>query len=431
MPALPVIGAIGTVAGVAGQVKGMSDAKKAANQAANTPAPTVNIADLQRQAQDIAVQNATRGAELERQFNPGAAQLRQGSLEALLSALSPETHSAVTSLAEQGPPNLAARPGLSAISGRPELSALPTRGPDSEANAALLARVAEQAGVPLSTTGFDSGLTREAIEAARADLALGGQLPQDVRNLIARTAAARSGSVAGNLGLGRDMTARDLGLTSLQLRNQRLDRAAQIGAQEAALEQANAALRARAEEFGRSNLLQSQAATAQEQAMRDQRFATDAALASDRDRLLSSNYATDAQIRAAQDALRQQGYAQDAALASQNYFNQAGLLENIASGEFARAFQAAQLGQNIAQPVSGLDPGSVANLAVGNQNAIAQQQQNAAALRAQSGRDLGAIGGQLAGAGLGYFANRNKPTTYGTYTAPTTNYIGNIIPGFA
>jgi hypothetical protein len=431
MPALPVIGAIGTVAGVAGQVKGMSDAKKAANQAANTPAPTVNIADLQRQAQDIAVQNATRGAELERQFNPGAAQLRQGSLEALLSALSPEAYNAVTSLANQGPPNLAARPGLSGIAARPELSAMPTRGAASPENAALLARIAEQAGTPLATTGFDSGLTRAAIEQARADLALGGELPQDVRNLIARTAAARSGAITGGLGLGRDITARDLGLTSLDLRNRRLANAASIGAQEAALEQANAAMRTQAEQFGRNNLLQSQGALAANEAFREGQYATDAELAARRDALQAQNYATDAQIRAAQDALRQQGYAQDAALASQNYFNQAGLLENIASGNFARAFQAAQLGQNIAQPASGLDPGSVANLAVGNQNVVANQQQNAAALRAQSGRDLGAIGGQLAGAGLGYFANRNKPTTYGTYTAPTTNYIGNIIPGFA
>jgi hypothetical protein len=448
IPAIPIISAVSTVAGTASAIKAQSDAKKAANKAANAPAPTVDIPGLQTQAQDIARQNAINSAALEDQFNPGASALRSGSLQALLSALSPENGAALANLAEGGAPGItgpAARPGLTALGERPDLSTLGTAPGASEGNAALLAAIQQQAGQGLTNTGFDSALTRAAVDQAQADLALGGQLPQDVRNLVARTAAARSGSVTGGLGMGRDITARDLGLTSLDLSNRRLQNAAALGSQEAGLEQANAAMRLQGEQFGRNNLLQSQQALAAQDAMNLQRYGLDAGLAADRDRLLSANYATDAQLIAAQDALRQQGYGQDAslaaqrdALASSNYFNQANLLQNISSGDFAKAFQAAQLGQNIAQPVSGLDPGSVANLAVGNANATSAQAQNAAAIAAQAAQQRSALGGQLIGVGAGLYANQNKPaysysspTTYGaTGYNPSSSYVSNIVPGF-
>lgn len=316
----------------------------------------MNIPALQTQAQQIALQNARNSAALERQFNPGAAQLRQGSLEALLASLNPETGATLEALTAGGPPG---------------------------SNNTLMSRIISQAGTPLATTGFDSVLSRAAIEQAQRDLALGGQLPQDVRNLVARTAAARSGAVTGGLGLGRDITARDLGLTSLDLSQRRLQNAAQLGQQEAALEQANAALRAQSETFGRNNLLQSQGAVA------------------------------------AQDQL-----------AASNYFNQASLLQSIANGDFARAMSAAQLGQNIAQPVSGIDPGSVANLAVGNSNAIAQQAQNAAALKAQSANQLIGLGGNLLGAAGSYYANRTPVPTYTPPVGAPSYYGGGAVGNF-
>lgn len=433
MPAIPIISGISAAAGAYSSIKGASDAKKAANRAANAPAPTVDIPGLQTQAQNIAIQNAQNSAALEQQFNPGASELRSGSLQALLSALSPENGAALANLAEGGAPGItgpAARPGLSSLPTRPELAALTTAPGASAGNTALLAAIQQQAGQPLTNTGFDSALTRAAVAQAQADLALGGQLPQDVRNLVARTAAARSGSVTGGLGLGRDITARDLGLTSLDISNRRLQNAAALGSQEAGLEQANAAMRAQAEQFGRQNLLQSQAALSAQDAMELQRYGLDAGLAADRDRLLSANYATDAQLIAAQDALRQQGYGQDASLAAQrdalaasNYFNQANLLQSISSGDFAKAFQAAQLGQNIAQPISGLDPGSVANLAVGNANATAAQQQNSAALAAQAAQQRSALGGQLIGVGAGLYANRNQTPAKSSYTPYTPSYL--------
>jgi hypothetical protein len=307
-------------------VKGAVDANKNAKAAANAKPATVDIPGLQSQAQNIAIQNAQNSAALERQFNPGAAQLRQGSLQALLASLNPETGDALSALIANGAPGT------------------------SGGNQALLNQIQGQAGQPLTNTNFDSALTRAAVAQAQADLALGGNLPQDVRNLVARNAAAKSGTVSGGLGLGRDISARDLGLTSLDLSNRRLQNAAAIGQQEAALEQANAAMRLQGEQFGRNNLLQSQQALAQQDQM-----------------------------------------------ASGNYFNQANLLQSIASGDFARAIAAAQLGQNIAQPISGIDPGSVANLAVGNSNAVASQAQNAAALKAQSANQLMGLGEGLIG----------------------------------
>ncbi len=349
-----VIGAASAAAGAASAVKGARDAKKASEQAANAPAATVNIPGLQGQAQNIAIQNAVNSAALERQFNPGAAQLRQGSLEALLASLNPENGAALAGMAAGGPPGI---------------------------NNSLMSQITAQAGQPLATTGFDSALSRAAIERAMGDLSLGGQLPQDVRNLVARNAAARSGTVSGGLGLGRDISARDLGLTSLDLSQRRLQNAAQLGQQEAALEQANAALRSQSEQFGRNNLLQSQGAVAQQ----DQ-------------------------------------------LAAGNYFNQANLLQSIASGDFARAIAAAQLGQNIAQPASGLDPGSIANLAVGNSNAVANQAQNAAAIKAQSANQLLGLGGNLLGAAGSYYANKTPVPTYNYTPSPTGYYTpaGNV-----
>lgn len=73
-----------------------------------------------------------------------------------------------------------------------------------------------------------SDLLNQAVAKAQSDLALGGALPLDVRNLVARNAAATGGSV-GNIRLGKDISARDLGLTSLQLQAQRLAQAQALG----------------------------------------------------------------------------------------------------------------------------------------------------------------------------------------------------------
>jgi hypothetical protein len=73
----------------------------------------------------------------------------------------------------------------------------------------------------------------------------------------------------------------------------------------------------------------------------------------------------------------------------------------------------------------------VANLAVGNTNAVANKAQQDAAARIAAANQQSAMGGQLLGIGAGMYANRTPAqTTYGTYTPPQSSYIGGIIPGF-
>jgi hypothetical protein len=155
--------------------------------------------------------------------------------------------------------------------------------------------------------------------------------------------------VSGGLNLGRDLGVRDLGLTSLQLEQQRLAQAAALGGQEAALGQGNANLSLQAQLAGTNNL-----------------------------------------------------------------FNSANFLQQIDSGDFAKQLAAAQLGQNIAQPMSGLDPGSVANLAVGNSNVAANSAYNQAAINAQNAQQKGANTSKLIGTGLGFVQNYfgNKTPSY-------------------
>lgn len=324
---MAVIGGVSAAAGAASSIAAQRKAGKLAEAQANKAAPTVDINALDSQAREFARRNAADSAALEAQYNPGAAELRAGSMQSVLAGL--------------------------------------PRTPETER---LSQMIMAQAGQPLTAPTaqqYDSALTRQAVEQAGADLALGGDLPQDVRNLVARNALSRSGSVTGGLGIGRDITARDLGLTSLDLRNKRLANAAAIGAQEAALGQGNASLRQQneglqlqAEQFGRTNL-----------------------------------------------------------------FDSASFMENMSSGQFARALAAAQLGQNIAAPMSGLDPGSVVNLAVGNTNAIAADGQQDSALRIGAANQKAATGAQIAGTGLGFVQNYlNRPRTAApVYTAP--NYV--------
>lgn len=339
-----IIAGVSAAGGLYSAAKGADQARKSANQAndaakaaaAGTGGGAVNIAELQKTAQQTAVDNAARSAALEAQYNPGAQELRAGSLQALLAGLN---------------------------GGNPQ-------------QAAFAQAITSQAGQPLSRIAapgseqFDSALTRAAVEQAAADLALGGELPQDVRNLVSRQAFARSGAVTGGLGLGRDLQARDLGLTSLDLRNRRLQAAAALGQQEAQLGQANAALRQQANALG---------------------------------------------VNVAGLNMQGEQYGRG------NLFESANFLSGIQSGDFARALAAAQLGQNIAAPQSGLDPGAVANLAVGNSNNAATAAQQSAAMGVQSGNQKSALGGQLLGTGLGFVQNylNSRQPSY-SYTMPTT-----------
>lgn len=163
-------------------------AQKAANAAAQNA--KVDIAALDEQTRKIAKQNALDAAELERQLTPEVPMLRTAANNAVLNSIG---------------------------------------GSDEQRQAAqfLMARMNQ----PMTNATFgDTPLLREAIAKARADLAQGGHLSLDQRNAATRGAAATAGSVGGGgLGLGRDLTARDLGLTSYNVEQQRLQNATNLG----------------------------------------------------------------------------------------------------------------------------------------------------------------------------------------------------------
>lgn len=138
-------------------------------------------------ARKIAIDNAKESIRLENELTPEVAQLRTDSIRRLLGDIGGED-----------PYTIASRQRLAALMN------------------------GEMDG--------DISYLKDAADRAREELAMGGDIPLDVRNLVARTAASKASSVGGGgLGLGRDINARDLGLTSLDLRNQRLTNALSTG----------------------------------------------------------------------------------------------------------------------------------------------------------------------------------------------------------
>lgn len=70
-------------------------------------------------------------------------------------------------------------------------------------------------------------LREQTTKSILDELGLGGQLPQDVQEIVLRNAFSKGGmSGIGGSQMGRNLAARDLGLTSLDLLNQRIGRAA-------------------------------------------------------------------------------------------------------------------------------------------------------------------------------------------------------------
>lgn len=157
----------------------------------------VDIDSLDAKARQIALRNAQESAALEQAITPEVPKLRTEANQAVLDSIG-------TSNVDEYMRNL--------LSGTAENKV-------GMANTPLL---------------------NAAIAKAKADLALGGQLSGDTQNSVTRAALSKAGTVApGGLGLGRDITARDLGLTSLDLEQRRLANASQLGGQELALQQLN------------------------------------------------------------------------------------------------------------------------------------------------------------------------------------------------
>lgn len=180
-----------TIVGLAGTAINNNQAKKAAQGAAG--AGQVDIMALDAKAREIALRNAHDSRALEEAMTPEVPQLRTDANNQVLQQMNP--------------------------SGVDEYS--------RNALASLNANPVGHANTPL---------LQAAIAKAKANLALGGQLSPEAQNAATRGALSTAGTVApGGLGLGRDLTARDLGLTSMAIENERLAQAAQLGGQELSL----------------------------------------------------------------------------------------------------------------------------------------------------------------------------------------------------
>jgi hypothetical protein len=181
------------VVGAGASVYGSNQQAKAAKQAAEAGrAAQVDIGALDAQARALSKRNLADSAALEKQFNPEVEALRRQATESLLGY---------------------------------------TTGPDTTRNTLKSALYSDfnKANIPLSR----SALLDEAVAKARTDLGLGGRLSTSTRNEITRRAGASAAGVGGGVPyLGRDISARDLGLSALDLENRRLQAAGAFAAQD-------------------------------------------------------------------------------------------------------------------------------------------------------------------------------------------------------
>lgn len=299
--------ALATVVVGAGAAAVSADSSRKAIHAQQDAAKAgkADIDQLNAQTVALSKQNAIDSAALEKQLTPEVASLRTGANQQLLAGLG------------KTDPNVERAKGM----------------------------LGQNLGVPLNTP-----LLNAAIAKAQSDLALGGNLSQDVQNSATRKALATAGSVGGGgLGLGRDLVARDLGLTSMQVAQQRLQNASQLGGQELDLGTAN----------------------------------------------------------------------------STNFLNQLNILRAINDSQFGQNMSLAQYAQGIAQPIVGLDPGSAANLAMGNANGASAALANSANIRGQQSQNYANLAGQALGYGLLQYNNR--PATSGI--TPASSPTGYTTPG--
>lgn len=176
--------------GLYGAVSSADSSRKAINaQKDAAKASQIDIDALNEQTKAISTQNAIDSAALEKQLTPEVPLIRTAANQGILAGMA--------------------------------------RTPQEQQSMGLLQAALAQGG--------STPLLQEAIAKARSNLALGGKLDAETQNAVTRSGIANAGRVGGALGgvgLGRDVVARDLGLTSLQLENQRLAQALGAGSQE-------------------------------------------------------------------------------------------------------------------------------------------------------------------------------------------------------
>lgn len=166
-----------TVVSAAGSAYSANQQKKAAANAANAGRATpIDINAVSKQAEEQALKNIIRSRDVEQNYDPYVAASREAAIRGFLGQL--QQPSAATQQANQ-----------------------------------------------LALNGYDSPAIRQAVQQAMAlsntNALPVAELPVEVSNQATRKALATAAGVGGGgLNLGRDLVARDLGLTSLQLGQQ-------------------------------------------------------------------------------------------------------------------------------------------------------------------------------------------------------------------
>lgn len=266
----------------------------------------VNVGTIDAQVRDQSIRNLLEGRGIEREFRPEFADARTAVDQQLLERLG----AAGDTRADTGELR---RMMLQDLMGEDQVIDLP-----------------ELEESPLQQAAFDQ---------AWADIEAGGTLPREIQNLVARSAMGRAGDAMGT-GLGRDITARDLGQTALGLRQQRLGTAAQLGTQQA------------------------QQAAGQQQ-------------------LRHAINLTNQQLLGQRRQERQGGLA---------------FLEDLGFRDFQTGAQATF---GTALPQTGLDPGSIADITMADRTARLGQAQQQAAISAQQRSAQNQMMGGIFGAGIG------------------------------
>jgi hypothetical protein len=179
---------LGGLAAIAGSIIASQDASKLAGKSAS--AGQTNIEELDALVRRMSQQNALESRALEDLLTPEVGQLRTKSNEAVLNSIG-----------------------------------------QSESDKNTEGLFTGMLNSPV--TAARTPLLEAAIQKAKEDLALGGALSKGTQNEVTRAALSKAGTITpGGLGLGRDITARDLGLMSRQVEQQRLENASRLGGQE-------------------------------------------------------------------------------------------------------------------------------------------------------------------------------------------------------
>lgn len=376
------IGAAGSYLGSREERKGMENAARLTNEGMNGEIfQQIDLDALNKMVQDQARGNIEGSIGLEKEFDPFTAAMRE---------LFPQQ---IYDRAQDTNIDRLAKQALGLVEGDLGQDVGQQIGVDplfTQANQAAMEQLAQGGQLPdglqqiinqqiaAQQQGAVPQQLQDYIDSALGNLG-SSALPRDVQNLVARNAAQRAGR-AGALGtgLGRDMAARDLGLTSLDM----IDRNAQTAGN--ALSMGGQALANRAQDSANA--------------------ASTVGMGMTGTNLANQRIGQAANIGQAGTNLNQVVNAFNANLEQQNRNNRTNTLSFLEGlGQSRRAETAGAIAHN--RPQYGLDPASIADLYVSDINSLRNLEQQRLATQAQlamgqgksKGNMFGDIGGSLSG----------------------------------